>query len=68
MSRAALVERVTDRATSGLAVGGLSLPAWWPSLGEASSVAVELVPILSALWLVVQIVGYVRRVRRGAAE
>lgn len=68
MSRAALVERVTDRATTGLAVGGVSLPAWWPSLDQVSSVAVELVPILSALWLVVQIVGYVRRLRRGQPE
>lgn len=68
MSREALVERVTDRATSSLAVGGVTLPAWWPSLDQASSVAVQLVPILSALWLIVQIVGYVRRLRRGAAE
>lgn len=64
MTRAALVERVSDRVTAGVAAGGVSLPVWWPSLGEVSDMAVELVPILSALWLLLQMGVYLRRVMR----
>lgn len=53
----ALIRRVTD----GVAVGGLSMPVWWPSLERVSEVAADLVPILSAVWLAVQIAGYARK-------
>lgn len=49
------------RVTNGVAVGGITMPAWVPSLGEVSSVAADAVPILSALWLAIQIVGYARK-------
>ncbi|WP_268902871.1 hypothetical protein [Paragemmobacter aquarius] len=37
------------------------MPVWWPSLERVSEVAAELVPILSAVWLAVQIAGYARK-------
>lgn len=49
------------RVTNGVAVGGITMPAWVPSLGEVSGVASDAVPILSALWLAMQIVGYARK-------
>lgn len=58
------------RTTDGVAAGGLSFPFWAPSLNEASSVAAALVPILSAVWLAVQIARFIwawRKERRGDA-
>lgn len=43
------------KATNGVAIGGLTLPAWWPSLMQVSEVAGLLVPIASLIWLSVQI-------------
>jgi len=43
------------RATDAVAVGGVTLPAWWDALQTASVVAGALVPILSAAWLAFQI-------------
>lgn len=43
------------KATNGVAIGGLTLPAWWPSLMQISEMAALLVPIASLIWLVVQI-------------
>lgn len=54
-------EELTMRATNGVAVGGVTMPAWMPTLAEASNTAAALVPILSALWLAIQIVGYARK-------
>ena len=51
-----LTEATMVKATNGVAVGGLTLPAWWPSLMEVSEMAGLLVPILSLIWLSVQIV------------
>lgn len=44
------------KTTNGVAVAGVTMPAWWPSLEATSSVAAQFVPILSAAWLIVQIV------------
>lgn len=56
---------ILDRATTGVAVGGVTLPAWWPSLQQVSEIAGQLVPVLSALWLGLQIVSFcLRRLRR----
>lgn len=49
------------RATNGVAVGGVTMPAWMPTLAEASNTAAHLVPILSAIWLLIQIAGYARK-------
>lgn len=43
------------RTTNGVAMVGLSLPAWWPTLAEASAFAAAVVPILSGFWLLLQI-------------
>lgn len=43
------------KTTNGVAVAGITLPTWWPSLEATSNVAAQMVPILSALWLFVQI-------------
>lgn len=47
------------KATNGVAAAGVTLPVWLPTLEAASQVAAALVPILSALWLVVQITRFV---------
>lgn len=52
------------KVTNGVAVGGLTLPAWLPALDAASNVAALLVPILSAVWLAVQIWRFVSQWRR----
>lgn len=49
-------ELLVNRATSGLAVAWLAFPGWIDALAQASHIAGLLVPILSALWLFVQIV------------
>jgi len=54
-----------DRVTNGVAAGGVSMPVWFPALQDVSGAAVHLVPILSALWLAVQIVTHIRRGRKG---
>lgn len=50
-----------DRATSGVAAAGVTMPAWLPELDRASVVAAQLVPILSAAWLALQIVRFLAR-------
>lgn len=52
---------VLDRATSAVAGAGITYPVWQENLTQAGNVAQALVPILSALWLALQIMGYVRR-------
>lgn len=53
-------EALTVKITNGVAASGLVLPVWWPTLNEISAFAATLVPILSAIWLVVQIVRTLR--------
>ena len=43
------------KATDGVAAVGVMMPAWLPKLESTSQVAGALVPILSALWLALQI-------------
>ncbi|MGH1414834.1 MAG: hypothetical protein ACRBB0_15205 [Pelagimonas sp.] len=54
-------EGVMMKTTNGVAIGGITLPAWLPALETASQVAAHMVPILSAVWLVIQILGYIRK-------
>jgi hypothetical protein len=49
------METGMKRATDGVAGLGLIMPAWLPKLETASVVAGYLVPILSAIWLALQI-------------
>ncbi|MBU2936974.1 MULTISPECIES: lysozyme [Pacificibacter] len=55
------LEAMMTKTTTGISAVGVTLPAWWPTLEGASNVAVLLVPILSALWLLVQIVTFARK-------
>lgn len=64
-------EAMLKRATDGVAVGGISMPVWAPTLNEASNMAAALLPILSALWLAVQIARFLwswRKERRTNAK
>lgn len=54
-------EEMMVRTTNGVAAGGIAMPLWVPSLAEVSNGAAALVPILSALWLLLQIIGYARK-------
>lgn len=47
------------KATDGVAAVGVVMPAWLPKLDSASVIAAQLVPILSAAWLALQIVRFV---------
>lgn len=48
-------EGAAVKVTNGVAVGGLTISMWWPTLMQASEIAGAIVPILSALWLMIQI-------------
>lgn len=50
-----------EKGTDGVAVAAIASPFWLPSLATVSEVAAHLLPIFGVLWLVVQIIGYVRR-------
>lgn len=50
-----------DRVTDGVAVGMVSSPVWLPGLQQVSEIAALVVPILGAIWLLVQILGYLTR-------
>lgn len=47
-----------DRVTDGIAIAAVSSPVWLPFLQGVSEFAGLVVPILGAIWLMVQIVGY----------
>lgn len=51
---------ITVKATNGVAVAGITLPGWLPTLSEVSEFAALTVPILSAIWLMVQIIRFLR--------
>jgi hypothetical protein len=50
-----------DRSTDTVAAAAVVSPFWLPILQDVSGIAALIVPILGAIWLVVQIVGYFRR-------
>lgn len=54
----------TVKVTNGVAGLGITLPAWWPTLAELSAFAAAVVPILSAIWLIIQIGRVVRETFR----
>lgn len=49
-------EGLIVKGTNGVAVAGMFMPAWLPGLSDVSTLAGLWVPILSALWLMVQII------------
>lgn len=50
-----------DRSTDVVAGAAVASPIWLPWLQQTSEVAGLLVPILGAVWLIVQIIGYLGR-------
>lgn len=52
-------EGLALKTTNGVAAAGLTMPFWVPSLDQVSGVAGAMVPVLSALWLLVQIARFV---------
>jgi hypothetical protein len=57
-----------DRTTTGVATVGVTYPAWETQLHHFGEVAAIMVPILSALWLAVQIVAFIIRQIRGTSH
>jgi GH24 family phage-related lysozyme (muramidase) len=55
------IEAMMIKTTTGVSAVGVTLPAWWSALEGASNVAVLMVPILSALWLLVQLISFARK-------
>lgn len=53
-------EALTVKITNGVAVGGLTMPAWFPSLEQVSNTAATLVPIVSLIWLTAQLIRFFR--------
>ncbi|HBD90231.1 MAG: hypothetical protein A2092_15785 [Rhodobacteraceae bacterium GWE1_64_9] len=58
-------EAILTKATTGVATGGITMPVWWPTLSDTSNWAAQMVPIVSLIWIVLQIVFVVRRRMRG---
>jgi hypothetical protein len=58
-------EHIVRRVTDGVSLGGVTSPLWRDGLDLASGVALSLVPILSALWLSVQIARFLVEWKRG---
>lgn len=58
-------EHIVRRVTDGVSLGGVTSPLWRDGLDLASGVALSLVPILSALWLSVQIARFLVEWKKG---
>lgn len=52
------IQSLTERTTDGIAIASVTSPVWLPGLQHISETAALVVPILGAIWLVVQILGY----------
>lgn len=59
---------MSDHATTYVASAAVTSPLWLPSLKDVSEVAGLLLPILGAVWLIVQIGGYILRYRKEPSE
>ena len=59
---------MVDHSTTAIAAVAVSSPFWLPGLKTVSEVAALLLPILGAVWLVVQIAGYIIRYRKEPTE
>lgn len=49
-------EALIVKSTNTVAVLGMILPMWWPTLAQISSHAALWTPILGAAWLITQII------------
>lgn len=49
-------DNIAERATTAVAGVGLTFPSWWYHFEATSNFFALLIPILSAVWLIVQIV------------
>lgn len=47
---------VNDTVTAGVAAGGITFPVWASWIGHVSTVAEFILPILGAVWLIIQII------------
>lgn len=54
-------EGMIVKGTNTVAAAGMLMPAWGPSLAQMNEIASLIVAGLSAAWLVIQIIGYLRR-------
>lgn len=54
---------VIQKISSGIAAGAAISPWWLPALKAASDVAGMLLPIVGVIWLLVQMVAFLRRRR-----
>lgn len=54
-------EGVIVKATNGVAICGLTLPTWSGALDAMSSTAGQLLPIISLIWLVIQMFFFTRK-------
>lgn len=52
---------IVDRSTDVVAGAAVISPVWLPWLQGTSEIAGLLVPIFGLIWLVIQIIGYLRR-------
>jgi hypothetical protein len=52
---------VQEKITDVVAVAGIASPFWLPALQDASTIAALVLPILGVIWLLVQIVGYMKK-------
>lgn len=50
-----------EKTTDGIAIGAVASPVWLPLLQAWSEYAALLLPIAGLIWLVIQIVGYLRK-------
>lgn len=51
-----------NQTTNGIATAAVLSPLWMKSLEELSAIASMVLPILGALWLAIQILGYLWKV------
>lgn len=55
-----MTSEASQSTTNGMAALGATSPLWyWPILEHTSNIAVMLVPIVSLIWLVLQIAAFI---------
>ena len=58
------MKALMDNTTTVVALGGVTSPVWNEPLQDISTIAGLILPILGAVWLVIQIVVYLRSGRK----
>ena len=62
------VQVAIDAISTLTAAGAVTFPIWFPALQNASEIAAALLPFLGIILITLQIIVYVRRVRRGNGD